>query len=221
MQTNSRLLSALVAIGLIAGASSLADAAAQEAVPAAASTPALLAEVRHTFTLHGKPIPPEIFRDFGDGNIANSGSIWVTVDIEAATGSNLYFDTIKKEHGWVSQAKANQSLNGSEETDYKYVGATGNGLLVAIASYNGGGSGTFYTLHILDLAAAQGFDSDGKIYRRINLTIVRSVILGDRWDGDVTIAKNSIRILTTRRGPVDSGPPSVQTIEAVRPKTLL
>ena len=92
---------------------------------------------------------------------------------------------------------------------------------MAIASYNGGGSGTFYTLHVLDLAAAQGLDSDGKIYRRINLTIVRSVILGDRWDGDVTIAKNSIRILTKRRGPVDSGPPSVQTIEAVRPKTLL
>ena len=168
MEPNSRLLSALVAIGLIAGASSLADAAAQEAVPAAASTPALLAEVRHTFTLHRKPISPEIFRDFGDGNIAILGSIWVTVDIEAATGSNLYFDTIKKEHGWVSQAKANQSLNDSEEPDCKYVGLTGNGLLVAIASYNGGGSGTFYTLHILDLAAAQGFYSDGKIYRRIN-----------------------------------------------------
>lgn len=221
MEPNSRLLPALAAIGLLAGASSLADAIAQEPAPAAASTPAMLAEVRHTFTLHGQPIPPEIFRDFGDGNIADSGSIWVTVDIEAATGSNLYFDTIKKEHGWVSQAKTNQSLNGSEETAYKYVGATGNGLLVAIASYNGGGSGNFYTLHILDLAAGQGFDSDGKIYRRINLTVVRSVILGDRWNGDVTIAKNSLRIRTKRLGPVDSGAPSVQTIEAVRPKTLL
>jgi hypothetical protein len=221
MQTNSRLLAALAAIGLLAGASSIADAAAPEAVPAAASTPALLAEVRHSFTLRGQPIPPEIFRDFGDGNIADSGSIWVTVDIEAATGSNLYADTIKKEHGWVSQAKANQSLNGSEETAYKYVGATANGLLVAIASYNGGGSGTFYTLHILDLAAAQGFDSDGKLYRRINLTVVRNVILGDRWDGDVTIAKNLIRILTRRHGPVDTAPPSEQTIEATRPKTLL
>jgi hypothetical protein len=221
MEPNSRLLPALAAIGLLAGASSLADAIAQEPAPAAASTPAMLAEVRHTFTLHGQPIPPEIFRDFGDGNIADSGSIWVTVDIEAATGSNLYFDTIKKEHGWVSQAKTNQSPNGSEETAYKYVGATGNGLLVAIASYNGGGSGNFYALHILDLAAGQGFDSDGKIYRRINLTVVRSVILGDRWNGDVTIAKNSLRIRTKRLGPVDSGAPSVQTIEAVRPKTLL
>ncbi len=46
-----------------------ATAARQKAQPDAA-TAALVAEVRQTFKLHGKPIPPEIFRDFGDGDLA-------------------------------------------------------------------------------------------------------------------------------------------------------
>jgi hypothetical protein len=121
-------------------------------VQAAADDAASLSEVRRAFTLHGKPIPPEIFRDFGDGDLADSGSIWVAVDLEAAIGSNLYADDIKKEGHWLSQKKANASINGSEEIGYEFIGATDSGLLVVVASYNGGGSGTFYTLHILDVA---------------------------------------------------------------------
>jgi hypothetical protein len=62
----------------------------------AVATGAFIDEVRHSFTLNGKPIPPEILRDFGDGDLAGSGSIWVTVDVKAAIGSNLYFDGIKQ-----------------------------------------------------------------------------------------------------------------------------
>jgi hypothetical protein len=180
------------------------------------SDAALLAEVRHTFTLHGKPIPPEIFRDFGDGDLGDSGAIWVTVDIAAAIGSELYGDPITQDHGWVAQTKPNQSMNGSERTDYRFVGSTDNGLLVVLSSYSGGGSGIFYTLHVLDLVTARGFDINGKVYQRINLTNVRSVTLGDRWEGDVSIAKNAIHIDTTRDGPVGS-PRPVVTIAAERP----
>jgi hypothetical protein len=72
----------------------------------AAATGAFIDEVRHSFTLNGKPIPPEIFRDFGDGDLADSGSIWVTVDVKAAIGSNLYFDDIKQNGSWINQKKA-------------------------------------------------------------------------------------------------------------------
>lgn len=174
----------------------------------------LLAEVRRAFTIEGKPIPPEIFRDFGDGDLADSGAIWVTIDARAATGSNLYFDDIKQDGRWFSQKKT----NGEEETGYRYHGATANGLLVAVAGYSGGGSGHFITLHILDLAAANAFDLDGKIYQRINLTNIRSVPLGDRWDGDIKIEGNTIRVTTTRKGPADdSGKRATVTIEAKRP----
>lgn len=195
-----------------------APIAANAAEQADASTATLLAEVRHSFTLHGKPIPPEIFRDFGDGDLADSvGSIWVTVDLEAAVGSNLYYDDIKVDHGAVSQKKTGSD----EETGYLYIGATDNGLLVAVASYSGGGSGDFITLHILDLAAARAFDNDGKVYRRIALTNIRSIALGDRWNGEVHIARNTIHVVTTRNGPADDGARAPRkapmTIEAKRP----
>jgi hypothetical protein len=182
------------------------------------STASLLSEARRALTIGGKPVPPEIFRDFGDGDIADSGAIWVTVDINAATGSNLYFDDIKQDGKWVTQKKMNPKADTQEQTGYSYYGATANGLLVVVASYSGGGSGNFITLHILDLAAARAFDFDGKVYDRINLTNVRSMPLGDRWDGEIKIDKNTIRVITTRKGPVDdSGKRETVTIEAKRP----
>jgi hypothetical protein len=182
------------------------------------STATLLSEVRRALAVGGKPIPPEIFRDFGDGDMADSGPIWVTVDINAATGSNLYFDDIKQDGKWVSQKKTDTKAGTQEETGYSYYGATANGLLVAVASYSGGGSGNFITLHILDLAAARAVDSDGKFYDRINLTNIRSVPLGDRWNGEIKIDKNTIRVITTRKGPADdSGKRETVTIEAKRP----
>jgi hypothetical protein len=205
----TRLFAALAWLLIGVGAPAMAQSAGDDA--------ALLSEVRRAFTLHGKPIPPEIFRNFGDGDLADSGSIWVTVDIEAAIGSNLYGDDIKTEGKWLSQKRANQSLNGSEETSYNFIGATDNGLLAVLATYNGGGSGTFYTLHILDVAVARAFDGEGKRYRRINLTVLRSVAIGDRWDGEVSIAHNAVRIVTTRKGLADAGTRSVQTIAAERP----
>jgi len=186
------------------------------AVRADDSAAGILAEVKRSFAVHGKPIPPEIFRDFGDGDLADSGSIWVTVDVAAAAGSNLYYDDIKQGADWVVQSKPNQSVNGKEETGYKFVGMTANGMLVAIASYSGGGTGNFMTLHILDAALARAFDSEGKVYQRVNLTNVQSVILGDRWEGDVKIAKNAIRIITRQNGPV-GGSKAPTTVTATRP----
>jgi hypothetical protein len=63
--------SAVLALWMISSSLVPLPATAGEAAPAAA----LIAEVRRAFTLNGKQIPPEIFRDFGDGDLADSGSI--------------------------------------------------------------------------------------------------------------------------------------------------
>jgi hypothetical protein len=193
--------------------------AAAKPATQSSSAASALDEVRRSFTLGGKPIPPEIFRDMGDGNLADSESILVSVDLKAAIGSNLYYDDITQANGWVSQKRIDKAeMNGAEETAYHFVGATANRLLVVIASYNGGGSGRFYTLHILDLAGAKAYDSEGKVYDRVDLSNLRDIALGDRWDGDVTIAGNVIEIKTTRKGPADdSGKISMKRIEARRP----
>ena len=73
-------------------------------------------------------------------------------------------------------------------------------------------------LHLLDIAAARAFDLEGKVYERINLTNVRSIPLGDRWDGEIRIDKNTVQVVTTRKGPADNnGQQETITIEAERP----
>lgn len=213
-----RLLSAAcAAIALGTGLAVLLGwpAAAQEPKP----TAALVSEVRERFTLGGKLIPPEIFRDFGDGNPADSQPIWVTVDVRAAISSNLYADDITRNGDWIVQRKpAPATLNGAEESAYRYIGTAQNGLLVVLSSYSGGGTGQFITLHILSIDAVPAFDSNGGIYDRLNLTTLRGVPLGDRWDGQVQVTDNSIRVVTTRKGPSDrTGRQEEMTIEARRP----
>ena len=156
-----------------------------------------LDEVRRSFTIGGKPIPAEIFADFGDAWLSDSGPIIVTIDANAAIGSNRYADPIKTNGRWVEQAKPGPGgLFGPETMAYEYRGATANGLLVFLAAWSGGGSGTFYYLHILDAVTNRAFDEDGSTYSRLDLTLVRTVILGDRWEGDVSISGNSVRIVT-------------------------
>ena len=72
----------------------------------------------------------------------------------------------------------------------------------------------FYFLHILDATSVRALDEDGSTYSRLNLTPVRTYILGDRWRGDVKISGNSVHIITNA-SLGGHGPPSV-TIEAIR-----
>jgi hypothetical protein len=175
-----------------------------------------LDEVHRSFTIGGKPIPPEIFADFGDAIMSDNRPIIVTIDANAAIDSNRYADPIKTNGRWVEQIRlGSRGFNGPETMSYEFRGATANGLLVFLASWTGGGSGTFYYLHILDAALNRAFDEDGSTYSRIDLTLVRTHILGDRWQGDINISGNSIRIVTdSSRG--GDGVGSV-TIDARRP----
>ena len=167
------------------------------AAPALAAGP--LDELRRSFTLGGKPVPPDVFRDFGDADLGDSLPSVVAIDVKAAIDSNRYGDPIVRRGDWVTQSRpAAGSLNGAEETSYRYIGATKSGLLVVIATYSGGGSGVFTTLHVLDASLAAGFDGDGKRYGRVDLAVLRSVVLGDRWEGEATIVGDAVRIATAK-----------------------
>jgi len=110
MRTTFKTVLGVAALALNAQSLAGAPAWAEDA-----AVKAELAEMRRAFTLDGKPPPPEILRDMGDGDLADSDAIWVTVDVKAAIGSNLYFDDVVARNGWVSQKKPNVSLNGAEE----------------------------------------------------------------------------------------------------------
>lgn len=175
-----------------------------------------LGELRKSFTVQGKPVPPEVFGDFGDAMMSDNRPIVVTVDALAAIGSNRYYDAITKNGDWIEQKKpGNSGAQGAEAMAYRFVGATGNGLLVVLASWMGGGTGVFYTLHVVDAAWKPAFDEDGTKYRRLDLSLVRSYILGDRWEGEVKISGNAIRITTTASRAERSLSPV--TLQAQRP----
>ena len=164
--------------------------------PLAAFAADPLDEVRRSFTIGGKPIPPEAFADFGDATMSDSRPIVVTIDANAAIDSNRYADPIKTKGRWVEQTKLGSgSFNGPETMSYEFQGAAADGMLVFLAAWSGGGSGTFYYLHILDAASHRAFDEDGSIYSRLDLTPVRTYILGDRWQGSVSISGNSVHIV--------------------------
>lgn len=182
------------------------------AAPALAAGP--LDELRRAFTLDGKPVPPEVFRDFGDADLGDSLPSVTTIDVKAAIESNRYGFPIARRGAWVTQSRpASGSLAGAEETSYRFIGATKSGLLIVIAAYSGGGTGVFTTLHVLDLSLAAGLDGEGRRYGRVDLTLLRSVVLGDRWEGKATIAGDVVRIATTKT-PAENAP---KAIEARRP----
>ena len=72
--------------------------------------------------------------------------------------------------------------------------------------------------YLRNIAAARAFDLGGKVYERINLTDLRRIALGDRWEGEISIAKNTVRVVTTRKRPADeTGARETMTIVARRP----
>lgn len=187
-----------------------------------AATEASIAELRRSFTLDQRPVPPEVFTDFANGDpFEGARSAMVTVDVGTAIGSNLYADPIVRgEDGWVSQRKIVAGrVEPPAAQSYKFIGATQNGLLVVVSAYYGGGTGRYFTLHILDLAAAPAYDSGGKLYDRLNLTILRALPLGDRWHGSVVIAGNTVTIATDPGEPNNGNRDrTTQRLEAVRPR---
>ena len=109
---------------------------------------------RRSFTIGGKPIPPEIFADFGDAMMSDNRPIVVTIDANAAIDSNRYADPIKTNGRWVEQIKLGSgSFNGPKRCRTIFARDTAHGMLVFLAAWSGGGSGTFYYLHILDAAS--------------------------------------------------------------------
>jgi hypothetical protein len=176
---------------------------AQAEIAPAKSPSAPLDELRKTFTIEGKPVPPEVFRDMGDGDMADSGGIIVTIDVKAAIGSNLYFDDIKANGDWFTQTHKRAGGDLTEESSYRFIGTTENKLLVVIASYSGGGSGVFYTLHILDAQAGRGFDLEGRLYDR-RCSCRRSTQTHNRHAQSRTAINSKINALRFRNRPAAS-----------------
>lgn len=203
-----RLVAALLVVAAaVCISTSACDASPQPGPP---MDPQLV-ELGRTFTLSGKPVPPLIFVDLGDGDLADSEHAIDSIDLIAAAGSNLYSAPITNNAGWMNQHRADGS-----EAGYHFVGLTTNGLVAVVSRFSGGGTGVFYVLHILELHSSTGFDAEGQKRERVDLRTVRSIPLGDRWFGEVRIDGNSL-VIRTAQHPGDHTQSETRRILAERP----
>ena len=183
------------------------------AAPALAASP--LDELRRSFTLDGKPVPPDVFRDFGDADLGDSLPAVVTIDVKAAINSNRYGFPIARRGGLVTQSRpAIGSLNGAEETGYRYVGATKNGLprrhrhLTAAAA-----AASSPRCMCSTRASPPASTATASVTAASISPCFAASSLGDRWQGEATIAGDTVRIVTAMTAA--EGVP--KSIEAKRP----
>lgn len=189
------------------------------AVSAGPTLAAPIDELRASFTLEGKPVPPEIFATFGVGDLADEANIpVVTVDLLAALRSHLYRDPVTvRANGWVSQRRTFEGQQ-AEVTSYRFYGATRSGLMITVAASWGGGTGIYHMLYVLDAAPSRAIGHDGMPYDRLNLTVLRHRPLGDRWRGDITISGEAVTLVTEPGEPNNSEHQrTTLTFEAARP----
>lgn len=169
-------------------------------------------EVHDHFTIKGQPIHPFVFRDLG-GWISDSRPIITSVDVLAGVDSNFYFSggVEKTSLGFGAREQDGQSYY-----SYSFLGRLENGLLVVQADSSGGGSGVFRSLYFLEVFVDTAFSDEGKPYERLNLKATRTVILGDRWNGDITIDGNKV-IMSVKRMAHRGGPTTARVIDVQRP----
>lgn len=185
----------LLALGLVVVWAAPAQA---EKAPAGATTaPArrLLQEVNTHFTLEGKPVHPRLLRKFQTFLSDSGPPAVVSVDLLAAAqdDNEYYYPDVKVKDGFVSY----NEQDGSEFT-YKWLGTVRPGLHVVETYYSGGGTGVFMNLYFFRASLGTGQGEKGP-YAQILLTLMRTpVILGDRDDGDITVAPGQVVIGKSR-----------------------
>ena len=98
--------------------------------------------------------------------ISDTRPNFVTSAATAAIDSNRYADPIKSNGRWVEQIKLGSgSFNGPGNDGVRISRlATANGMLVFLAAWSGGGSGTFYYLrYILDAPLSKSSVRRGRL----------------------------------------------------------
>ena len=120
----------------------------------------------------------------------------MTIDANAAIESNRYADPIKRNGRWVEQMKPGAgSFNGPETMSYDSAAPRPTACWFP-GRLERRRQRDVLLPPLLDAASNRAFDEDGSTYSRLDLTLVGTYILGDRWQGDVSISGNSVRIVT-------------------------
>lgn len=137
------------------------------------------------------------------------------IDIEGAMNSNDFTNEISIENienrTTINSYKENESSI-PETFGYEYIGVSPDGIHVLVTHYNGGGSGTFYTVLFLKFQSDQVMeykDSSVILRQRILLKCIGAKTLGDRYDGLVKLTGNQLIVGKRRHRYVEEQPSDI------------
>jgi hypothetical protein len=151
-------------------------------------------------------INPRIIQDLS-GSLSDSGDEIVAINLLKAQESNRYAGDVRTRNVkgqrpfvYTEIITVENGETNHTEFGYQFVGTTTSGVNVLLTSDWGGGSGVFTSLLLVT------FETDKSIACDWNKGVIRSagtrllikkmgeIALGDRWDGQLKVIKNSIFI---------------------------
>ncbi len=155
-------------------------------------------ETNKTFFYKNDPIHPLIIKKFVSWESDDWKPKIVAVDVAAAYNTNQFYEKFKwrKSDDGTFQC----SVDGKEGAwfVYRWLGTLDNGLHVVFTCDCGGGTGQFMNLFFFKITEGSAYTPEGEKYSQLLLTFVRNHGLGDRYDGQIDLLKNSVSIGKSR-----------------------
>lgn len=151
--------------------------------------------LRYSFT-RDEYVNPRIVQEL-TGWISDSAASVTQIDLVEANRSNRFYASpvIRRIRGrdWVF---ANSDSDGPFFA-YRYIGSSPSGIHMLECMENTGGRSIFYTLILLTLTSDKSIDPRGngtQMRERVMLKTLGSIVLGDRYDGEITYDGRALRI---------------------------
>ena len=156
-------------------------------------------ELNKRFTYKGRPVHPLAVQDLLSG-VSDPLPGPIAVDVEGTYDSNRYFGEYTERDGRVFiDLKTDEQPSGW--FGYEYLGRLANGFHVLRTFENGGGSGVFQSLLLIECAV--DFEYVGGGERRYRLAMARrgEILLGDRYSGVIKLepGRNAVIVRADKR----------------------
>ena len=153
-----------------------------------------LAQLDKNFTYRGKAVHPRAIKDLTSW-VADPLPGPVAIDVAGTFDTNRYFGDYKiQDNGNVFIDLTQRFLEDTGWFSYKHLGRLANGLHVIRTFDNGGGTGVFESILLIECLIDYEFKDNGQ---RRSLLILRrrgEFGIGDRYDGKITVDTKRNRI---------------------------
>jgi len=196
-RVNSFLLISLLSVTVLAQTQSQESQSKEILV----SVKQQMAELNKTFTYKGKLLHPRAIKDLTSW-VADPLPGPIAIDVEGTYDTNRYFgEYTKREDGLIFIDLKQKYVELEGWFGYEYLGRLANGFHVLRIFDNGGGTGVFQSLLLVECIVNYEYKIDGS--RREMLVLQRrgEFGIGDRYDGEIKIEpkENAITIGIDKR----------------------